>query len=236
MNRVAIWDACIAGFVGTPYKHTVRTWLDCAPVRGIRIVQHPEPCDDYFVADCAPDRAMTLIRAVPPAALCYITVCANDDRDIHAYQSLGVTHAYSELVMAVDVHNRPIVPPAYAVQRATSDDVTAWNAMDPEGESWLNPLDVASPEMGHYAIFHAGTMVARGRSLRLVSGYSYVSMVFVSPGHRRRGYGRALMQAILNDDVATGMHTSTLMASYEGAALYATLGYETVAQTHVFTL
>ncbi len=236
MNRAAIWDACITGFVGTPYKRTIRTWLDCAPVRGIRIAQHSEPCDDYFVADCAPDRAMTLIRTVPPAALCYITVCADDDRDIHTYQSLGATHAYSELVMAVDVRNRPLVPPAYAVQRATSDDVTMWNAMDPEGESWLNPLDVAAQEMGHYAIFCADTMVARGRSLRLSSGYSYVSMVFVSPVHRRRGYGRALMQTILNDDVATGMHTSILMASYEGATLYATLGYETVAQTHVFTL
>ena len=31
------------------------------------------------------------------------------------------------------------------------------------------------------------------------SGYSYVSMVFVAPTQRRRGYGRMLMQAILHD-------------------------------------
>ncbi len=236
MHRTAIWNACISGFVGTPYKQTMRAWLDCAPVHGIRIIQNQAPCDDYFVADCPPAHAMALIRAVPPAPLCYITVCADDDRDIRAYQSLGATHAYSELVMAVELRTHPMVSPAYVVQRAGSDDVTTWNALDPEGESWLNPLDVAAQEMGHYAIFRADALVARGRSLRLSSGFSYVSMVYVDPSQRRRGYGRALMQAMLNDDVAAGMHTSTLMASYEGAALYATLGYVTVAQTHVFTL
>ncbi|MFM7678715.1 MAG: GNAT family N-acetyltransferase, partial [Roseiflexaceae bacterium] len=88
----------------------------------------------------------------------------------------------------------------------------------------------------HYAIFHADEIVARGRSLRMPTGFSYVSMVYVAPSYRRQGYGRALMQAMLRDDCAARMHTSTLMASYDGAALYATLGYETVAQTHVFTL
>ena len=170
MHRTAIWDACIAGFVGTPYKRTVRTWLECTPVRGIRIPQHRDVCDDYFVSDCLPSRAMALIRSVPPAPLCYITVCADDDRDILTYQSLGATHVYSELVMAVDVRNRPNVPPTYVVQRAGSDDVTMWNAMDPEGEPWLHPIDVAAHEMGHYAIFGADALVARGRSLRLSSG------------------------------------------------------------------
>ena len=170
------------------------------------------------------------------ASLCYITVCANDDRDIAAYQALGATHAYSELVMAIHLHDYAVVAPAYVVQRACGADVTTWNAMDPEGEPWLNSCDVAAAEMGHYAIFRGDAMVARGRSLRMPSGYSYASMVYVHPAQRRHGLGRALMQAILNDDVAAGMHTSTLMASYEGAALYATLGYITVAQTHVFTL
>lgn len=235
MNRVAIWAACIAGFVGTPYKQTVGEWLDCAPVHGFRVT-HPQQCDDYFVADCAPTHAMSCIRAVPPASLCYITVCADDDRDIAPYQALGATHAYSELVMAVDVRHGTDVEPHYAVQRANSNDVSTWNALDPEGDTWLNVLDVAATTMGHYAIVHADKIIARGRSLRMPTGFSYVSMVYVAPSYRRRGYGRALMQTMLRDDCAAGMHTSTLMASYDGAALYATLGYETVAQTHVFTL
>ena len=235
MHRTAIWDACVAGFVGTPYKQAVGTWLACAPVHGFRVTQ-PHLCDDYFVADCVPAHAMSCIRAVPPASLCYITVCADDDRDIALYQALGATHAYSELLMAVDVRMRRVEHPHHAVLRATLAEITQRNAMDPEGEPWLSQFDVAAPQMGHYAIFCADEMVARGRSLRLQSGYSYVSMVYVAPAQRRRGYGSALMQTMLNDDAAAGMHTSTLMASYEGAALYATLGYETVAQTHVFTL
>jgi ribosomal protein S18 acetylase RimI-like enzyme len=235
MHRGAIWDACVAGFIGTPYKQTVGLRLACAPILGFRVTQ-PTLCDDYFVADCAPTHAMSCIHAVLPAPLCYITVCADDDHDIAQYQALGATYAYSELVMSVDVRTRPVAHPSHAVLRATHAEITQWNAMDPEGEPWLNSIDVVAPQMGHYAVFCADEMVARGRSLRMPSGYSYVSMVYVAPAQRRRGYGRALMQTMLNDDAAAGMHTSTLMASYEGAALYATLGYETVAQTHVFTL
>ncbi|MFM7680128.1 MAG: hypothetical protein ACKO83_14920, partial [Roseiflexaceae bacterium] len=154
MHRTAIWNACIAGFVGTPYKQTIGVELDCAPVHGFRVTQ-PQQCDDYFVADCAPDRAMALIRAVPAAPICYITVCADDERDIPTYQLLGATHAYSELVMAVDVRHCADVEPRYAVQRANSDDIATWNALDPEGDTWLNGVDVAAAELGHYAIFCA---------------------------------------------------------------------------------
>lgn len=239
MQRNAVWQACVTGYAGTPATQQECTWLACAPVRGVRLTimqdNQPVPCDDYFVADCTPVQAMACIRAVPPAPLHYITVCADDDHDIPAYVALGAHHEYSEVLMARDVRTWQAVTPLHPVQRATPQHVTRWNDDDPEGVIWLHPRNVADASMGHYGITVAGQLVARGRSLRMPSGYSYVSMVYVAPAWRQRGFGRAVMQAILNDDALAGIHTSTLMASYQGVALYTPLGYQTVAQTHVFT-
>jgi hypothetical protein len=45
----------------------------------------------------------------------------------------------------------------------------------------------------------------------------------------------ALMNHILNEDAQVGMQWSTLLAAQSAAPLYQRVGYQALAQTHVFT-
>lgn len=151
------------------------------------------------------------------------------------YTAQGLRHAYSEVLMACDLRQRIRTAPAYDVRRATRADVQSWNALDPEGATWLHPLNVFVPAMGHYAMFKDEQLVARGRSLQLASGCSYVSMVYTAPAYRRQGLAMALLQHILNEDARAGIQLSTLLATQSAVPLYQRVGYQALAQTHVFT-
>lgn len=232
------WQATISGYMSVPFVQQVATPLACAPVLGIRVayqIDSPTPCDDFYIANCEPNAAVAAIKSVPPITNQYITVLDDRPDCVAIYTGLGFHHAYSEVLMACDVRQRIHTPPDYDVRRATRADVQEWNVLDPEGATWLHPLNVFVQHMGHYAVFVAGQLVARGRSLRMVSGYSYVSMVYTAPAYRRRGIATALMNHILNEDTSAGVQVSTLLAAQSAVSLYQRVGYQALAQTHVFT-
>ena len=232
------WQATIAGYIGVPFVQQVATPLACAPAHGVRVayqVDSPTPCDDFYIANCDPNAAVAALKSVTPIANQYITVL--DDRldCVATYTALGLHHAYSEVLMACDVRQRIRTAPAYDVHRATRADVQEWNALDPEEVTWLHPLNVFVQNMGHYAVFIDGQLVARGRSLRMASGDSYVSMIYTAPAYRRRGIATALMQHILNEDYDVGVQVSVLLAAQSAVALYQKVGYQALATTHVVT-
>jgi predicted GNAT family acetyltransferase len=232
------WQATISGYMSVPFVQQVATPLACAPVLGIRVayqIDSPTPCDDFYVAKCEPAHAVAAIATIPPIANQYITVLDDIPDCVARYTALGLRHAYSEVLMACDVQRHTVVSPAYAVQRATRAEVQSWNARDPEGATWLHPLNVLVPAMGHYAVLVADQLVARARSLQLASGCSYVSMVYTAPAYRRQGLALALMQHMLNEDALAGIRWSTLLATQSAVPLYQQVGYQVLAQTHVFT-
>lgn len=63
---------------------------------------------------------------------------------------------------------------------------------------------------------------------------AYVSDLYVFEEFRRRGYGSALMSALLQSDKASGVRNSVLVASTAGAKLYPQLGYELVGELQMF--
>lgn len=63
---------------------------------------------------------------------------------------------------------------------------------------------------------------------------AWVSDLYVFQEHRGKGFGRALMSALLRDDLAHGAETSVLVASSDGARLYPHLGYEQIGVLQVF--
>jgi GNAT superfamily N-acetyltransferase len=232
------WRATIAGYVGVPFVQQVATPLACAPIQGVRVayqIDSPAPCDDFYVANCDPSVAVVAIKSVPPIANQYITVLDDRPDCVAHYTALGLLHAYSEVLMACDVRQRIHTTPDYDVRRATRAEVHSWNALDPEGAIWLHPLNVFVPAMAHYAVFVDEQLVARGRSLQLASGCSYVSMVYTAPAYRRQGLALALMQHMLNEDACAGMQWSTLLATQSAVPLYQRVGYQALATTHVFT-
>jgi len=58
--------------------------------------------------------------------------------------------------------------------------------------------------------------------------------MYVSPSHRRRGIGQALLSRMMRDDRARGSRSSVLTASHTGALLYPRVGYERIGTLFMF--
>jgi predicted GNAT family acetyltransferase len=80
---------------------------------------------------------------------------------------------------------------------------------------------------------HAGEELAARGSVAVVGEYAVYDRIVTEEGYRRRGLGsyvmRALTAAVLEDDITTGL----LMASADGRALYAFLGWQNLADVFV---
>jgi GNAT superfamily N-acetyltransferase len=76
-----------------------------------------------------------------------------------------------------------------------------------------------------YAAFEGDTPVGWVRSVRTHADCAWVASMFVAPDHRRKGIGRTLLSAMLDDDARFGVRWSVLLASLTGALLYPHLGY-----------
>jgi GNAT superfamily N-acetyltransferase len=64
---------------------------------------------------------------------------------------------------------------------------------------------------------------------------AWVSDLFVHHDVRNRGYGRALMSRLLQDDQRLGVEHSVLLASKAGARVYPYLGYQLQGVLQIFS-
>jgi GNAT superfamily N-acetyltransferase len=62
----------------------------------------------------------------------------------------------------------------------------------------------------------------------------WVANMYVRPGHRRRGIGRALLAQMLRDDRKRGAKKSVLLSSHAGALVYPQVGYEQIGVLLIF--
>ncbi|WP_433393455.1 GNAT family N-acetyltransferase [Micromonospora sp. KLBMP9576] len=69
-----------------------------------------------------------------------------------------------------------------------------------------------------------GRQAARGQLAR-AGEFGIVDQVETDPAHRRRGLGRVVMRALCDDAARRGMRTGILVATDDGRALYATIGW-----------
>ena len=84
-----------------------------------------------------------------------------------------------------------------------------------------------------YVALDGKDIVGRVRSVDAVRA-TWCADMYVSPSHRRRGIGQALLGRMLRDDRAHGSKCSVLMASHTGALLYPRLGYERIGTLFMF--
>ncbi len=63
---------------------------------------------------------------------------------------------------------------------------------------------------------------------------TWCSNMYVSPAHRRRGIGSALLCHMLKDDRRRGFKQSVLLSSHAGALVYPRVGYEQIGLLYIF--
>ena len=84
-----------------------------------------------------------------------------------------------------------------------------------------------------YVALDGEEIVGRVRSVDVV-GATWCADMYVTPLHRRRGIGQALLHRMLRDDRVSGSKCSVLTASHTGALLYPRLGYERIGTLLMF--
>ena len=84
-----------------------------------------------------------------------------------------------------------------------------------------------------YVAFDGEDIVGRVRSID-AAGATWCADMYVSPSHRRRGIGQALLCRMLRDDRARGSKCSVLTASHTGALLYPRVGYERIGTLFMY--
>jgi GNAT superfamily N-acetyltransferase len=75
-----------------------------------------------------------------------------------------------------------------------------------------------------FVALEGAEIVGRVRSVD-ASGATWCADMYVTPSHRRRGIGKALLAHMLHDDRRRNSRCSVLTASHTGALLYPHLGY-----------
>ena len=84
-----------------------------------------------------------------------------------------------------------------------------------------------------YVALDGEDIVGRVRSID-AAGATWCADMYVSPSHRRRGIGQALLSRMLRDDRARGSKYSVLTASHAGTLLYPRVGYERIGTLFMF--
>ncbi|NWF79354.1 MAG: GNAT family N-acetyltransferase [Chloroflexi bacterium] len=187
--------------------------------------------DDFFIHGCSPAEALEAVRAHGPEPHHYLLVVDEGQDALGVYEAEGYRLAFPEYLMARRL-DRLLEPDGrYAIQLVQSADAAdRVNSGDAEVEPWVRPANLADPALSHYCLEIGGATAARARNWQHSPRCGYVTHVFTHPEHRRRGLARAVMLRLLHDSAARGASESALVASEEGALLYASLGYERLAR------
>ena len=150
-----------------------------------------------------------------------------------AYKSLGYRLLATEGVFVQPLKRIPKPPSPVTIERVST----------PEWAAELGKVTRTRPIPGdhlagnapfrQYVALEGTGIVGRVRSVD-AAGATWCADMYVSPSHRRRGIGHALLTRMLRDDRTRGSKCSVLTASHTGALLYPRAGYERIATLYMF--
>ncbi|MCW5935809.1 MAG: GNAT family N-acetyltransferase [Fimbriimonadaceae bacterium] len=144
----------------------------------------------------------------------------------HAYKALGYRFLGTEGLFVHDLKNVPDLASDPPVRAYPEELARTLRCQGKPGLPWVTGAR-------HYAVVEGGEVLGRVRSVP-VDHDSWVSDLVVVAERRGQGYGRALMSAMMQDDVRHGVQTSVLLASADGARLYPHLGYRCIGTLQLF--
>jgi GNAT superfamily N-acetyltransferase len=187
-----------------------------------------ERVSEVVTSDTSPAEVMELVgrSAIGRHFLCVLlddAASATQTRD--AYKQSGYRLMGREPLFVLNTADR-IRFDAISIRRVTEVREADAVAKAARSRQILTPhLTREDAPCRLYAAFEGDTPIGWVRSIRTHPDCSWVSNLFVAPPCRRRGIGRTLMSAMLDDDARFGVQWSVLLASLTGAKLYPHLGY-----------
>ncbi len=211
-----------------------KVWMLADPPGGKIPTRTPE----FVTYDTDPEAVMQAIhrQGVERYMLCVLIESSADLVATAAtYKALGHRYMGREPLFVLDMERRAQFR-STPVRRVTSADDAAAVAKAARSRQIL-PRHLAEDDSGCrlFAAFQEDVPVGWVRSIRTHPDCAWVASMFVSPEHRRKGIGRCLLSAMLDDDARLGVRWSVLLASLTGALLYPHLGYEEQGLLQLFT-
>ena len=129
----------------------------------------------------------------------------------------------------VAVEIRPLAPADPAVRRLVAKLDRLLTSLYPAESNHLDPIEVLEgSDVTFLAAFVGGEAVGCGAVKRMPGRYGEIKRVFVDPAARRRGVGRAMMEALETDLLTHGIDLARLETGVrqpEALALYEHSGY-----------
>jgi len=199
----------------------------------------PPPRNSEFVAyGASPESVMEAIRdnGASRHSLCVLLDdTAEIDRTVAAYKALGYRFMGREPLFTLRLAERRGYP-SPAVRRIRSAEDAERIAKAARSRQIL-PRHLAEDDSDCrlFAVFEGDRPIGRVSSVRTHADCAWVSSLFVAADHRRKGIGRSLMSAMLEDDARLGIKWSVLLASSAGTLLYPHLGYRQQGLLLIFT-
>ncbi|MBI1332299.1 MAG: GNAT family N-acetyltransferase [Armatimonadetes bacterium] len=143
------------------------------------------------------------------------------------YKSLGYKAVSTEWLFVHELNDIPIHESEPPVRPVTSQAML--DAIPQRGKH----KHVLRPNIRKFSIWDDETEYGWVNSIPFKNA-AWVGGLFVHESDRGRGYGRALMSALLQSDRDHGVQTSVLLASSDGARLYPHLGYQKIGVLQMF--
>lgn len=150
-----------------------------------------------------------------------------------AYKSLGYRLLATEGFFVQRLTRIPKPRSPAAIERVRTPEMAARLGKATRTRPMADGFLEADAPFRQYVALDGEDIVGRVRSVDAV-GATWCADMYVSPSHRRRGIGRALLGRMLRDDRARGSKCSVLTASHAGALLYPLVGYERIGTLFMF--
>ena len=171
---------------------------------------------------------------VPRLALCYVQPEHKRDKAVEAEFRAGGWKVFrNEPFFVRDLHE-PIAPvKGHKIVRVTDADL-AERVAKAQRSRPLAHLTTDDAPVRMYVCLKGSMVVGWVSSVRSDDESTWVSNLHVREDFRRQGIGRALMTAMMEDDVRFGLRWSVLLSSQAGANLYPLVGYEQIGLLQIY--
>ncbi|MBL8059339.1 MAG: GNAT family N-acetyltransferase [Chthonomonas sp.] len=184
---------------------------------------------EVFVADLSPEDIVARVSR-NDLGWHFLCACHGPESDEATFKNevkkLGYRAAATEWIFTHDLAEIPTIESDPAVVHYETQE-----EIDKIGDNRWKPIKV---ENGRFYGLADPLIFGMVESMRMGDD-AYVADLYVRKERRGKGYGSALMSALLKGDKASGVRESVLVASTDGRKLYPKLGYKEIGVMHVFT-